>query len=156
MGIPRIFEAVLRHAQDGVVVSELVDREGLQYRIIYANPAMAELTGYTVAELIGQSPEIFHGPTTDQDAVQTAGDALGRGQPTTLETPIRRKDGTAICVEVRLTPVDDPARDAPLLLGIHHEISGRRKEDARFRALVRYAGDVISILDAQGNVLYVS
>src|SRR5204862_3114960 len=95
-------------------------------------------------------------PTTDEDAVRRAEESLSRGEPVTLETGAVRKDGTPISLEVRLTPMENPTRSTALVLGVHHEISSRRAEDARFRALIRNAGDIISIVDADGTVLYVS
>ena len=34
-------------------------------RMLYANPAFCQLTGYAAAELIGQNTRMLHGPKTD-------------------------------------------------------------------------------------------
>src|SRR4051794_26233063 len=152
----RMLEAAMRYARAGVIVSERTGDDASSYHIVYANPAMGELTGYSVAELIGKRPELFHGPTSDLVAVHSAVRNIARGQPATFETPVKRKDGKTILLEVHLTPIQDPTRSTPLLLGIHHEISGRKAEEARFRALIRHASDVVAIVAEQGAVLYVS
>ena len=151
----QLMESALDHAQDGVLISE---RTGLSegYSIIYANAAMEAITGYRPAELIGRSPTMLHGPLTDLSEIDDAAERIERGEPVAVEVSVQRKDGTSTWLEVRATPIAGAGGGVPLLLGIHHEITGRRAEDIRFRALIRHAADVVGILDADGTTRFVS
>ncbi|MDQ1397330.1 MAG: hypothetical protein QOG64_2589, partial [Acidimicrobiaceae bacterium] len=152
----RLLEAAVTNTQDGVLISERVGPGSLDYRIVYANPAIARMTGYSTEELIGCSPRVLRAPATDQSALVKALAILGRGYATSLDVSCIRKDGSAVSFETRFAPVEGDDGAPPLVLSTHQEITGRRAEDARFRAMIRHAADVIGVIDVGGFLRYVS
>ena len=115
---------------------------------------MAAMTGYSVDELIGQSPTIFHGPDIDPELIRSTRAALGRGWPAAFEAPCRRKDGSTVWLEVRLTPITTGEDGHPILLGIHHDITARRWTDqllaseARVLELIAGGTATVTVFDA--------
>jgi PAS domain S-box-containing protein len=55
---------VLDCLADGILVTDIGD-ESRGPEIVYANPAVCEITGYSADELVGQSPKMLQGPDTD-------------------------------------------------------------------------------------------
>ncbi|MBB2964464.1 sensor histidine kinase [Methylobacterium sp. R2-1] len=75
--------------------------------IIFANQAFAELSGYSLEELLGQDPHFMNGPATDSAAVQEYEAAIRESRNATLEILQYRKDGSAIRAMLFAAPLDD-------------------------------------------------
>lgn len=91
--------AILEGAPDGVVV---VDRSGF---ITWANPALAELTGYALAELVDRPLVLFLGSQRDLERIAGAASSPAWNE----ELEVRRRDGRLLSVTVnarRLTLPD--------------------------------------------------
>ena len=68
-------ESVAVHANDAILITDAEPIDSPGPRILYANPAFLRTTGYTLAEVIGQSPRILQGPETarePRDAIRKA------------------------------------------------------------------------------------
>lgn len=65
-GVPGRFTLtqVLDCLADGILVTDIGDGPDGP-KIVYANPAACEITGYRADELVGQSPKMLQGPDTD-------------------------------------------------------------------------------------------
>jgi PAS domain-containing protein len=55
---------VLDCLADGILVTDVGDGSDGP-KIVYANPAACDITGYSADELVGQSPKLLQGPDTD-------------------------------------------------------------------------------------------
>jgi protein-histidine pros-kinase len=146
------FTALLDAAPDAMV---LADTTGT---IVAANGNAARLFGFDVNELVGHPIEIlvparyrdshvshrngyFHAPGVRP---------MGAG----LELFGRRKDGTEFPVEISLSPVQS---DAGLFaLSAIRDISGRKRAEAKFRALLESAPDAMVIVDRSGRIVLVN
>lgn len=122
--------AILEGAPDGVVV---VDRSRF---ITWANPAMAELTGYAVDELVDQPLVLFLRSQEDLERIAAALRAEGPAWSEGLE--VRRRDGHPLSVSVhaRLLTLPDGTelgavayvRDVSERRRIENELSRRAEE----------------------------
>jgi len=92
--------AVLDGAPDGVVV---VDRSRF---ITWANPAMAELTGYSVAELVDQPLVLFLRSQEDLERIAAALQPVGPAWSEELD--VRRRDGRPLSVSVSARLLTSP------------------------------------------------
>ncbi|WP_407525307.1 sensor histidine kinase [Methylobacterium oryzisoli] len=73
--------------------------------IQFANAAFCRLTGYGPEEVVGRDLQVLQGPGTDHVALARLRAALARGDAASAEILAYRKDGTAVPVAVRLSPV---------------------------------------------------
>ncbi|MGI4954819.1 MAG: sensor domain-containing protein [Janthinobacterium lividum] len=83
-----------------------------EHRIVFANPAFTDLTGYTVEEVKGQTCHFLQGADTEPELARTIDDAMAAGQPVRCEILNYRKDGLAFWNDLTI----DPIRDAKGLL----------------------------------------
>ncbi len=97
------FRGILESAIDGIL---LVDVRG---EIVLINPAISRMTGYTEEELLGQPveilvPEQFAKHTDQRQGYfnQSKSRPMGSGR----DLYLRRKDGSEIPVDIRLSPVE--------------------------------------------------
>jgi PAS domain S-box-containing protein len=142
-------------------------------RIVVWNPAAERIFGYSSSEVLGHRwtvlvPEHLkaqceasmaryrdtgHGPYIDSHAV--------------LELPAVRKGGEEITIEITLSPIE-PTRDLEgdtgrFVLAIVRDVTERKEvervlkeSERRFRSLVQNTSDIITVLDADGTVRYIS
>ncbi len=88
---------------DPVTFAEETDERA---RIIYANPAFFEITGYSSAEVIGRSHAFLEGPRTDGDALarmRADRSRAGRSRGTVINYT---KDGREILFDLRARRLD--------------------------------------------------
>ncbi|HEU4848283.1 MAG TPA: PAS domain S-box protein, partial [Rubrobacteraceae bacterium] len=164
----RVIDKLIECIRDAVVVAEA--HTG---RIVEWNAAATRIFGYSSSEVLGHSwtvivPERLkaqceagmaryrdtgHGPYIDSHAV--------------LELPAVRKDGEEITIEIVLSPME-PIRDlgeteGRLVFAIIRDVTEReevkkdlRASEERYRSLVQNTSDIITILDADGTIIYIS
>src|ERR671910_683630 len=163
LGIDQLLESV----RDAVVVVDA--RSG---RIVLWNAAAAKIFGYSSSEALKHSwtvivPERLkaqceagmaryrdtgHGPYIDSHVV--------------LELPAVRKDGEEITIEIALSPISlshNMENRGRLVLAIIRDVTERKEaekgikeSEERFRSLVQNTSDIITILEADGTVRYIS
>jgi diguanylate cyclase (GGDEF)-like protein/PAS domain S-box-containing protein len=163
LGIDELLESV----RDAVVVVDA--RSG---RIVLWNAAATKTFGYSSSEALEHSwtvivPERFkaqceagmaryrdtgHGPYIDSHVV--------------LELPAACKDGKEITIEIALSPMSlshNVENRGRLVLAIIRDVTERKgvekaikESEERFRSLVQNTSDIITILEADGTVRYIS
>ncbi|HEY0944659.1 MAG TPA: response regulator [Opitutaceae bacterium] len=123
----RLLETVVRHMADGICVTDAdLDNDGPH--IVYVNPALERMTGYTLAELRGRSPALFNVTLNDPAFRARWLDAARQGLPMRAEILNHRKDGTAFPVDWEVAPIRDPHG------AITHWVSWRRDISERKQA----------------------
>jgi PAS domain S-box-containing protein len=116
--------------------------------IIYASHGFARMTGYAEEEVIGRPPQLLQGPGTDPATTQALLDALAAGQACSVEILHYRKDGTSFWDEVSLNPVRDDTGAVIHFVGIHNDVTERRRLEEQLRqaqkmeAVGRLAGGI--------------
>lgn len=119
-------------------------------RILYVNDATCRHLGYTQNELLGMSfPDFSDGPPPDKEW-DTFWEELKRGGQIRFDTRHRRKDGSAVPVEVRATVMEYAGEE--FLFAFAQDISRRlAREQAlidserRFRTLTEEANQGIVV-----------
>jgi PAS domain S-box-containing protein len=64
-----------------------------------------QLTGYAADELLGQSPRVLQGPSTDRNETARLGQLLREGKPFEGQAVNYRKDGSPFMMSWRVEPV---------------------------------------------------
>ncbi|MFA5943250.1 MAG: PAS domain-containing sensor histidine kinase [Candidatus Thermoplasmatota archaeon] len=141
--------ALLESAPDALVI---VDERGI---IVLANGQAGTLFGYPQQELVGQPVEMLVplGARAGHPAHRAAFMASPRTRPmgAALDLHARRKDGTEIPVEISLSPLETTR--GRLVSASIRDVTGRRKAEQKFRALLESAPDAIVIVDATGAIV---
>lgn len=119
---PEVLQAVLGQLYNAVMVTEArLDPPGP--RILYANPAFARQTGYSIEELIGQTPRILQGPDTDPELLRALRRRLDRSLPFEGRTVNYRKDGKPYHVEWNISPVRNKDGGTRYFISVQHDVS---------------------------------
>lgn len=91
----------IESAAEGILIT---DHQG---NIIYVNPALEKLTGYSAAELLGKTPRILNSGIQGKDFWVDFWKTLTRGEIWTGRLANKRKDGTIYQEEATVSSVKD-------------------------------------------------
>jgi two-component system cell cycle sensor histidine kinase/response regulator CckA len=161
----RVLEAAAVASGDGVLIAEACPGADPDLRIVFANPAFEELTGYTPSEAVGLSPSVFAvGDDRDWVEEETAREkvrsALRAATPTRLEVPSRRKDGSRVWAEWHVVPVADAAGRVTHCIATLRDTTERRRAEEALRrtaellkAVADGTPDAVFVKDRRGRYL---
>lgn len=90
---------------------------------VYANSAMCEILGTEASELIG-SPSFNYIFPEDADAARSLFESKQRGGMSPFHFRLRRKDGSAVWVDVQGTPMHGPAGEFLGIVGTFRVAAG--------------------------------
>jgi PAS domain S-box-containing protein len=158
------FRTVVEGLGEGICLTDLDNH------ILYANSRLAEMTGYSQAELIGRVVSEMAAP---EDRARTREEHERRtiGLSSRYETRLVRADGRYIWVEINGTPMRDAGGGVTGTVGVISEITERKHADdelrrrttalaeseQRFRQVVDNIREVFWLRDvATYRLLYVS
>ena len=133
----------------------IVDRDG---RIVLANNQAAHLFGYAESELEGQKVEVLMpGRFRSKHPGHRAGffsEPRTRAMGVGLDLTGLRKDGSEFPVEVSLSPVKTP--NGEVVMSAIRDVSARKAEEDKFRALLESAPDAMVIVNERGKIVLVN
>jgi diguanylate cyclase (GGDEF)-like protein/PAS domain S-box-containing protein len=113
---------VLDSLADGILVTD-TGSESRGPEIVYANPAVSEITGYSANELLGQSPKMLQGPDTDPDVMRQLRRDLDGGRPFNGQTINYRKDGTPFTMEWSISALAGESGDAQYFVAVQRDVT---------------------------------
>ncbi|MBE0530423.1 MAG: PAS domain-containing protein [Rhodospirillales bacterium] len=165
-----IFQGALDNAKDVILITEAEPLDKPGPKIVYANQAFYELTGFTPEETIGNDPRMLQGEDTDRATLERVRTALKAGEPIRVEVVNYTKSGQSYWLDMIIVPLRDPDDKVTHFAAIERDITAvknlerdlmRRHETAtgEVRRLAK-ANDIIEAsrrqlceLDAENNRL---
>jgi PAS domain S-box-containing protein len=148
------YKTLFETASDSILILEAEgDRAG---SIVAANQAAAEMTGYTVEELLSLN---IRDVITPEAARNRPGrfQRLAAGERLNFEVEQRRKDGTVFPVEVNAGPL--MLGHKRYILGFNRDITQRKQAEKEVNMLahaIRSIQECVSITDNDDAVLFVN
>jgi len=92
-------------------------------RILYVNRSLEKNSGYTRAELIGQTPRIFKSGVHSREFYEQMWDTILRGEIWRSRMTNRRKDGTHYHEEANITPVRNDEGNITSFVSVRTDIT---------------------------------
>lgn len=120
--------------------------------IVYANDAFCRKTGYSCAELIGQSPRILQGPATERAVIDRLRDNLKVGEPFEGETVNYRKNGEAYFVRWNIRSFYSARNDRHYYVSIQRETTQEVEANQINDRIVESVAEGIIAIDANGYI----
>ncbi len=127
------FKAIVKSIGEGLLITD-----GDDY-ILYANPRMVDLTGYSVRELLGKKASQMLLVPQDWADMQARNLQRMQNQAETYEVQVTRKDGSIFCCRVNATPLQDNDGNIIGTLGVLEDITlAKKTENALRESETRY------------------
>ncbi|AXR81525.1 PAS domain S-box protein [Natrarchaeobaculum sulfurireducens] len=147
---PGFFRHLAANTSEGILT---IDEDST---IVFANPAIKDVLGYTPDELIGSSKMILIPPRL-RDAHAAGLEAyLRTGEKHIdwdgIELPALHKDGHEIPVLVSLREHDENG-DSRLFTGLFRDLSARKERERQFEAVFNNTYQFTGLTDVDGTVL---
>lgn len=123
----RIQTVALEAAANGIVIT---DSRGV---ITWANPAVAQMTGYTLGELIGQNSRLLKSGVHEESFYRSLWEQITKGEIWQGEIINRRKDGRLYHEEQTIAPVPDHDGSISHFIAIKLDVTVRKTTEAALR-----------------------
>lgn len=102
---------------------QITNTEG---KIIYANPAYVNISGYTKEELIGRNPNILNSGKQSREFWKRVWTKILAGQQWVGQIQNRRKNGELFYTELVISPIIDENKKVIGFLGAHRDITEQK------------------------------
>lgn len=126
----RLSDRVLASISNGVTI---VDATAPDNPLVYANPAFERITGYTIAEVLGQNLRFLHRRTPNQPGLAAIRQALTAGGEATAVLSNERADGELFWNELTVGAVRDLSGRITHYVGVQRDITRHKEADERLR-----------------------
>jgi len=124
----RLLADAVERAETGVVITgPQLDPPGP--KIQYVNPAMMEITGYSEAELLGNTPRMLQGPKTSREPLDRLKRRLSAGKSVTDEVVNYRKDGTPYYVRWRIAPIQNDDGETTHFVSVQQDVTAEKERE---------------------------
>ncbi len=128
-----LLELCISRIKDSILITDASDLHASGPHIVFVNQAFEALTGYSQAEVLGQTPRLLQGPDTDPASLNRIRQAVDRGDPISEELLNYAKDGTPYWIEISLSPVRSAAGAVTHFVAVERDVTARRQADAALR-----------------------
>ena len=128
----RLNTRMFEHSQEGIYITD--DAE----RIISVNPAFCRITGYTKAEVIGQTPRLFDSDRHDETFYQLRNEAVQARGSWQGEVWERRKNGEVYPKWCSINAVKNEQNKTTHYFSIFSDITERKHSEERINYLAFY------------------
>jgi PAS domain S-box-containing protein len=138
---------------------------GLDGRLLWCNAAYANIVGVTPDELVGvDSASLVYPGEADQAVSDSVSRMATTDAPTEMARPIRlvRADGASVWVTFDSVVVGDAAGEQYVLTtmaDVSKQVEAQNalaRSDSWFRALLQHQSDIVTVIDLDGFVRYIS
>ena len=106
----------------------ITDKHG---RITWANEAFYRLSGFSMEELVGQTPRILKSGKQDSEFYKNIWQMILAGNVWNGEVVERRKNGELYTVHQMITPLTDGSGEITHFIAVHEDITARKDAEAR-------------------------
>jgi PAS domain S-box-containing protein len=136
------WKQIVETMNDGLLILDVNNN------IQFANNKFLQLSGYSKQEIIGQSPNVLFKENLDNLLLSSVTQQS--------ELLLVNKKSEQIWTLFCSTPYLDESNDKQGSIVICSNINESKRSEARFRALIENAGDIIALTDEYSNIQYVS
>jgi PAS domain S-box-containing protein len=154
---PELLSALLANMQDGM---SIVDTRGVQ---IYVNDALCRMLGFSHADLIGARPPYPYWPADERVTLEESLERAMRGDMTSNELLLGRKDGSRVAVIMAPAELRDDSGAVIALFATIKDISERKQlehsllaSEQRWRSIAENPFDFVVLIDREYRYTYVN
>nr|AML79495.1 putative LOV domain-containing protein [Microstegium vimineum] len=93
--------------------------------IVYASDAFTSLTGYSREEILGCNCKVLNGPGTSSEVLEEINQHICSEQACTVDLLSYRKDGSAFCDLLHVSPIRDASGKVAFHIWVHLDMGAK-------------------------------
>jgi PAS domain S-box-containing protein len=131
----------------------------LDGRLEYVNPAFEEITGYSEAEVLGETPQILNSGEMPEEFYEKLWETITSGEIWEAEVVDRAKDGSLYTAYQTIAPITDDDGEVNAYVAVQTDITERKELQDRLkrhRDIVQRLEDPIMLQDKSGDLKLVN
>ncbi|WDF56727.1 hybrid sensor histidine kinase/response regulator [Mucilaginibacter sp. KACC 22063] len=121
----KLLESAIVNSSNGIMICCKPQEEG-DLEIIFANRAQQAISGYSIGEIIGKSPQIFQGKETNTDTLKRIENAVLAKKNIAVELLNYKKDGTPYWVYLSIVPIFNNKQKCTHFISLSTDITDRK------------------------------
>lgn len=125
----RLLGSVITNTSEVIMIADAEPVQGVFPCIRYVNQAFEQITGYTAAEIIGQSPRLLQGPKSDKKELRRLKHALENWETCEIETINYKKSGETFWVKISIFPVSDSEGKYTHWVSIQRDVTASKQAE---------------------------
>jgi diguanylate cyclase (GGDEF)-like protein/PAS domain S-box-containing protein len=130
--IAALFQRVIENQSGGIVITNN------RVRILYANPAAMEISGFSSDELLGRTPAVFKSGKTPNEVYAQLRGTIERGEVWRGEFINRRKDGDLYIEGKTIAAIRDASGAVQYYFAIGEDVSKRQQYEQKIDQLILF------------------
>ncbi len=131
----RLRERAIESSLDGIMIT---DARATDHPILYINPAIERISGYTPEEVIGRNGRFFLGKELKQPEADNLRTLLREGREGSVILSCYRKDHASFWNELTVSPVRDDAGQVTHYISIFKDVTERKHQEAALLKSANY------------------
>ncbi|QDX82720.1 hypothetical protein B9N43_16635 [Denitratisoma sp. DHT3] len=131
----RLRDRAIQATSEGVMIT---DSRAPGHPIIYVNPALERITGYSADEVIGGSGRVFLGERPDLSEIKELVLLLRERREGTVLIRGRRKNRTLLWIELSVAPVRNAQGEVTHYVSIFMDVTERKRQEEALLRSVNY------------------
>jgi len=150
----RLLSSVTQQVSDSIMITDS------RFKIIYMNQATQNLFGYTFDEIRGKDLAAFHIVPPGETLTREAREILRQGKVWCQIIPKKRKDGSTIICDCRLSPLYDEAGQICSYIDVQRDITAQKEVEAKLQAQNQIIESILSnmlegvlVIDSSDHVI---
>lgn len=128
----RLAGGVFAHAEEGILIT---DASG---HIVRANDSVSRITGYSQAELIGQTPRLFRSGRQEKDFYENMWQTLLAAGSWRGEIWNQRKDGTPYAQRTSISSIRDRDGSITHFIGLFSDVTALKNNQEQLEKMAYY------------------
>ena len=159
--IQKLIESAVTNVNHAIVITEAEPIDLPGPRILFVNESFTETTGYSLEDVIGESPRILQGPKSDPNTLLEIKHALKNWQPIKCEVLNYKKNGEEFWVELDIKPVKNKKGWYTHWISVQRDITKLKltenqliESESKMRHLINDSPDLIQSIGLKGEIAF--
>ncbi|PWA10854.1 PAS domain-containing sensor histidine kinase [Flavobacterium laiguense] len=133
----KLLETVFTQAKDSIIITEAESNDGQIPKIVFANPAYINMSGYKTNEIIGKSPNLFMGKNSDIQQIEKLTNAITNKEECLLEIICYKKDQSEYRVQLSFIPVYNLEHELSHWISIQRDVTEEKELEKEKEQLIQ-------------------
>lgn len=133
----KLLETVILQTKESIVITEADLNENLLPKIIYANPAFTNMTGYKSEDIINNSLSLLRGPNTEISTLKKIFEIIKNKEEALLEIKCYKKDKTEFWLRFTMIPIYNSENELSNWVSIQRDVTDEKNQEKEKEQLIK-------------------